>query len=187
MLPKEHWINPVIYVEFAHINGANKSMREIVGHDVEDDQTEPNALTRGDVEKELELKLILSSHVKGWNISENFISEKSLGHDPWEFGYAFGFSRPLAFVPSATPCSFCKENFQVGAEFYGGLGDTKDLSTRNTSHYVAPVLGWKFAENTNLRVSPGFGLNDQSHRFLMRFSLTYEIADFGSKVKKLFR
>ena len=187
LLPKEHWINPVVYVEFAHINEANKSMREIVGHDVEDDQTEPNAITHGEVEKELELKLILSSHVKGWNIAENFIAEKPLGHDPWEFGYAFGISRPLAFVPSGTGCSFCRENISLGAEFYGGLGDTASLTTRNTSHYVAPVVAWKIANNTNVRHSPGFGLNDQSHRFLMRFALTYEIEGFGAKVKKLFR
>jgi hypothetical protein len=187
LLQQEHWINPVLYVEFAHVNEANKSLREIVGHDVEEDQTEPNAITRSEIEKELELKMILSSHVKGWNISENFIAEKPLAHAPWEFGYAFGFSRPLAFVPSGNPCSFCKENVQLGAEFYGGLGDTNDLSLHNTSQYVAPVFAWKFAENANLRVSPGFGLNDQSYRFLMRFSLTYEIEAFGSKMKKMFQ
>lgn len=187
LLPQEHWINPVFYIEFAHVNAANKSMREIVGHDVEADQTEPNQIARPEVEKELELKLILSSHVKGWNIAENFIAEKPLGHDPWEFGYAFGFSRPLSFVPSGKNCSFCKENVQMGAEFYGGLGDSSDLTTRQTSHYVAPVVSWKFAQNANLRVSPGFGLNDQSHRFLMRFSLTYEIEQFGPKLAKMFR
>ncbi len=37
VLPKEHWINPVLYVEFVHVNAADKSLREIVGHDVEDD------------------------------------------------------------------------------------------------------------------------------------------------------
>lgn len=187
LLPRERLFNPVLYVEFAHVNEANKSLREIVGHDVEADQTEPNAITHGEVEKELELKLIVSSHVKGWNIAENFIAEKPLGHDPWEFGYAVGFSRPLAFVPSGTNCSFCRENLQAGVEFYGGLGDTKDLSTRQTSHYVAPVVAWKFADSANVRFSPGFGLNDQSHRFLMRFSLTYEIDGFASKVKRLFQ
>lgn len=185
-LSKEHWINPVIYVEFAHVNEADKSLREIVGHDIEDDQTEPNSISHPEVEKELELKLILSSSAKGWNISENFIAEKPLGHAPWEFGYAFGFSRPLAFVPSANNCSFCKENVQLGAEFYGGLGDTNDLSTQNTSHYVAPVFALQFARNANTRISPGFGLTDQSHRLLLRFSLTYEIEGFGPKLARLF-
>jgi hypothetical protein len=186
-LKREHWINPVLYFEFAHINEANKSLREIVGHDVEENQAEPNSITRGEKEKEIELKLILSSHVKGWNISENFITERPLvSGDPWEFGYGFGFSRPLSFTPSQPGCRFCKENVQLGAEFYGGLGDTDDLSLRNTSHYVAPVFAWQFSENANARISPGFGLNDQSHRLLMRFSLTYEINNFGRKVKNLF-
>ena len=187
-LKREHWINPVLYFEFAHTNEANKSLREVVGHDTEADQTEPNAITRGEVEKEIELKLILSSNVKGWNISENFITERPLvSGDPWEFGYGFGFSRPLTFKPSQPGCKFCKENVQLGAEFYGGLGDTDDLSLRNTAHYAAPVFAWQFSENANVRVSPGFGLNDQSHRFLLRFGVTYEISNFGRKVKNLFR
>ena len=187
LLPREHLINPVFYIEYARVREADKSLREIVGHDVEADQTEPNFITHGEIENELEMKLILSSNVKGWNISENFITEKPLHHAPWEFGYAVGVSRPLSFVPSGTKCSFCRENFQLGAEAYGGLGDSDDLSTSNTSHYLAPVVAWKFADNANLRVSPGFGLNDQSHRFLMRFSLTYEIEGFGAKMKKLFQ
>lgn len=187
MLRREHWINPVLYVEFARVNESNKSLREIVGHDVEGDQTAANAAVHQDVEKELELKLILSSHVKGWNVAENFIAEKPLGHDPWEFGYAFGVSRPLAFVPSGKNCNFCRENMQAGVELYGGLGDSKDFSTRMTSHYIAPTFAWKFAPNANARLSPGFGLNGQSHRYLLRFGLTYEINDFGSKVAGLFR
>ena len=41
-------------------------------------------------ERELELKLILGSNYRGWNISENIIAEKNLSNEPWEFGYAVG-------------------------------------------------------------------------------------------------
>ncbi len=41
------------------------------------------------------MKLILSSNFRDWNISENFIAEKNFAHEPWEFGYAVGASRPL--------------------------------------------------------------------------------------------
>ncbi len=187
LLPTQHLVNPVLYFEFAHINGANKSLREIVGHDVEKDQAEANQLRRPEVEKEVELKLILSSHAKGWNVSENFIAEKPLHNDPWEFGYAFGVSRPLSFVPSGSGCSFCKENIQLGVETYGGLGDSSQFGLRDTSHYLAPVISWRFAQNANARLSPGFGLNDQSHRMLLRFSFTYEIEQFGPKLARLFR
>ena len=32
-LLKEHWINPVLYVEFEDINSADKALLEVVGHD----------------------------------------------------------------------------------------------------------------------------------------------------------
>ena len=41
-LLREHWINPVLYVEFEDINGADKTLREIVGHDGKADLSEPN-------------------------------------------------------------------------------------------------------------------------------------------------
>ena len=85
---REHRINPVLYFEFEDINGANKSILEVVGHDVQADLTGSNAETRAEKKRELEFKLILSSNAKGWNFSENFIAEKNITHAPWEFGYA---------------------------------------------------------------------------------------------------
>ncbi len=83
----EHPVNPVLYVEYENTS-ADKSLREIVGHDGIADFFDPNSESRADVERELELKLILGSNVRGWNISENFIAEKNLTNEPWEFGYA---------------------------------------------------------------------------------------------------
>ena len=90
-----HWINPVLYVEYEDINAADKTLLEIVNHDAVDDLLVPNHLARLERKREVEGKLILSSDYKGWNISENFIAEKNLANDPWEFGYAVGVSRPL--------------------------------------------------------------------------------------------
>src|SRR5262249_26696139 len=87
-LLREHWINPVLYVEFENINGADKTLREIVGHDGIGDQLEPNSETRLEHAREIEGKLILSSNFKGWNVAENIIVEKNLSNEPWEFGYA---------------------------------------------------------------------------------------------------
>ena len=103
----EHWINPVLYAEFEDTS-ADKTIREVVGHDGLPDFLVPNWLARMDKERELELKLILGSNVRGWNISENFIAEKNLAGDPWEFGYAFGVSRPLQLAASARECAFCR-------------------------------------------------------------------------------
>ena len=152
-----------------------------------DDLTAPNAEARAEKKHEIEAKLILGSYYKGWTIAENFIAEKNLGHDPFEFGYAFGVSRPLALAARPERCNFCAENFQAGVEMYGGLGTHEDFGLHETSHYVAPTLAWTLANGTTFRVSPSFGVTDTSARFLLRFGVAYEIGGFGRSVAKLFR
>jgi hypothetical protein len=179
----EHRINPVLYVEFEDINGADKSLKEIVGHDVADDQLVSNSVARQDHQREVETKLILSSNVRGWDISTNLIGEKNLAAEPWEFGYAFGASRPLAFAATPNPCTFCRENFSVGAEVFGGLGTWGQFGVAGTSHYVAPILAWQLPSGAQLMVSPAFGLNGNSHALLVRFTVSYEMEQIG----RLFR
>src|SRR6266852_6701637 len=67
-LLREHWINPVIYVEFENLNGADKTLLEVVGFDSQKDFAAPNAETRREKKRELETKLILSSNWRSWNI-----------------------------------------------------------------------------------------------------------------------
>jgi hypothetical protein len=186
-LKREHWINPILYVEYENINGADKTLKEVVGHDVEEDFAESNAETRRDIEREIELKLLLSSTAKGWNFSENIITEKNLSSGPWEFGYALGISRPLSLKASAKRCSFCRQNFVAGLEMYGGLGDRNSFGLHDTSHYLAPAVAWNMPSGWTLRLSSGFGLNDNSHRFLLRWGISREIAGFGDTVRRLFR
>jgi len=186
VLPREHWINPVLYVEFENINGADKSLLEVVGHDGLEDLLGSNSEARQEKEREIEAKLILSSYVKGWTIAENFIAEKNVRHEPYEFGYAVGVSRPLALAARPDRCNFCRENFQLGVELYGGLGTHADFGLKDTSHYLAPTLGWAMANGTEFRISPGFGLTDTSARFLLRFGVSYEIAQFGRATRHLF-
>jgi len=186
VLKHEHWINPVLYVEYADLNGTDKTLKEIVGHDVEAEFQASNAESRHEHKPELELKLILSSNTKGWNFSGNIIAEKNLSNEPWEFGYALGASRPLSLKGSAKRCSFCGQNFIVGAEMYGGLGDRYSFGLGDTSHYLAPVAGWNLPSGWTLRLSPGFGLNDNSHSFLLRWGISREISGFDQMVRRLF-
>ncbi len=175
LLPRQHWINPVIYVEFEDINGADKSLLEVVGHDGDADFAGSNAETRQEKKRELEFKLILGSNFKGWNISENIIAEKNLAGTPWEFGYAVAASRPLRLLASAKKCVFCAEKFAAGVEMYGGLGDRYTLGLHNTSHYFGPTINWKAPGSMTLSFSPQFGLNDFSVPRLYRFGVSYEI------------
>jgi hypothetical protein len=176
-LLSEHIINPVLYIEYENIS-ADKGLREVVGHDGLPDFLDSNGVARHDVEREMELKLILGSNFRGWNLSENIIAEKNLGGDPWEFGYAWAASRPLALAAKAHECTFCLEKFQAGLEMYGGLGDRDSLGLHNTSHYVGPTLNWTAPNGTTLSFSPQFGLNDYSIPRLYRFGISYEIEQF---------
>ena len=175
LLMKEHAINPVLYVEFANLNGADKVLREFVGFDSWRDLSEPNADARLEKKREFETKLILSRDHRGWNMSGNFIAEKNLAGPPWEFGYAVGASRPLALAASPYDCRFCPENFSAGIEAYGGLGEQHQITLANTSHYIAPCLSWAWPPGLTLRVSPAFGLTSSSNKFLMRFGVSYEL------------
>ena len=180
-LLREHWINPVIYLEFEDINGADKTLLEVVGHDTRDDFLGRN--DRSERKREAELKLILSSNFKGWNVSENLIFEKNLSNEPWEFGYAVGASRPMALKARPQDCAVCPENFALGAEMYGGLGDRYSPGLHNTSHYLAPVVAWQMPNGPTFKASPSFGLNDNSHGFLMRFGVSYEFGQIFHRRK----
>ncbi len=186
LLKHEHFINPVLYVEYENKNGADKILKQVEGHDVESDFLVSNAEARKEHIHEIELKLILSSTFKGWNLTENTLAAKNLSNSPWEFGYALGASRPLALKASAKRCTFCPQNFIGGVEMYGGLGDRHSFGLHDTSQYLAPVLAWNLPSGWALRISPGFGLNDNSHRFLMRWGVSREITGFGSMVSRLF-
>jgi hypothetical protein len=186
-LAREHWINPVLYVEFENLNGADKSLLEIVGHDGAGDLAAPNAEGRIEKEREIEARLILGSYYRGWTIAENFIAEKNLGHEPYEFGYAAGVSRPLALEARPARCNLCAENFQAGVEVYGGLGTWGGFGLRDTSHYVAPTLAWTLENGTTFRVSTGFGISGTSVPFLLRFGVSYEIAQFGRAIQNRLR
>lgn len=177
----EHWINPVLYFEFEDINSADKALLEVVGHDGISDFLVRN--DRSEKEREAELRLILSSNFKGWNVAENMIAEKNLAGDPWEFGYAVGASRPLSLTASANACRFCRENFTVGAELYGGLGDRYSFGLKDTSHYVAPTVAWRLPDGPTFSLSPSVGLNSNSHGMLLRFGVSYEFNQFATRLR----
>jgi hypothetical protein len=185
-LKHEHFINPVIYIEYEHISGADKILKEIEGHDGQADTTDSNAIARQEHKKELELKLLLSKTYKGWNFVENTLAAKNLANEPWEFGYAIGASRPLRLKATPTRCNFCRENVIAGVEMYGGLGDRYSFGLRDTSHYLAPVVAVNLPSDWTLRISPGFGLNDNSYKFLLRWGISREFSGFGDLVGKMF-
>jgi hypothetical protein len=188
LLQREHVVNPVLYIEYEQISGADKILKEVEGHDVEADFADSNSALRREHNHELELKLLLSSHLKACNIVVNPIFTKNLSpSEPWEFAYAVGASRPLGLKARATQCNFCPENFIAGLELYGGLGDAQSAGLHETSHYLAPVVAWNLPFDWTFRLSSGFGLNDNSHRLLLRWGVSREFSGFGAMLQRMFQ
>lgn len=178
-LPREYWINPVLYVEYENINKADKSFLEITGNSSIDTLQVSNAVLRQEIERSIETKLILSSNFKGWNVSENFIAEKAVNEpEDWEFGYALAAAHPLALSASSKTCTFCRQNFNLGAELFGGLGTTSSFGWKQTQQYAAPTLAFNAPHNLTFKFSPEFGLNANSAAVLWRFGASYEIQQF---------
>lgn len=173
-LKGDHPVNPVLYLEFGDISDADKTCLEIVGHDTQSDMAIPNGMSRKQRKHEGELKLILSSDLGKWNVSENFIAEKNLGHAPWEFGYAVGVTRPLRSGSNANPCTFCVQALVSGVEAYGGLGNAEALSLHETSHYLSGLLGWQLPKGVRVSYSAGFGLTSNSLARIYRVGFAYD-------------
>ena len=173
-LKGEHRLNPVLYVEYENITEASRIQKEIVGSGPL--SLEPIDELQQEHAHELEGKLILSSVVRGWNVSENFVFEKNLSAaEGVEFGYSVGVSRSLGGLASGSTCYFCRENFVVGAEAYGGLGSTNERGLADTRHFLAPVVGWHLTSRSTLKASVAFGLTDASDRYLLRVGWAYEL------------
>jgi hypothetical protein len=168
----DHALNPVLYVEYESVNEASRIQKEIVGRGPL--PFEPiNALAE-DHANELEGRLILSSWIGRWNVSENFILEKNFSESEGvEFGYSVGVSRPIA-GSGTDGCRFCLGALVAGVEAYGGLGTTGDASGA-TRQFIAPVLAWHVTSASSLKVSTGFGLTSTSDRVLLRFGYVIEV------------
>lgn len=174
LLMDEHVVNPVLYVEYANTTGADRIAKEIVGFDSWHAFTEPFDEVRHEKEREIETKLILSSNRRGWNVAGNAIAEKNLAGGPWEFGYAFAVSRPLALAAVPYACRLCRENFSAGVELYGGAGEQGNITLSGTAHYIAPTIAWSLPRGVTLRFSPAWGLTAQSNRSFVRFGVAFE-------------
>jgi hypothetical protein len=173
-LRDEHRLTPVLYVEYENINEASRIQKEVVGSgrlpfEPIDELTEEHA-------HELEVKLILSSAIGAWNVSENFIVERNLSQsEGFEFGYSVGVARHLGRLARATNCRVCPENFVVGVEAYGGLGSSEGFARAEQRHYVSPVISWRVSDRSTVKAALGLGLTCNSDHALVRVGYAYEL------------
>jgi hypothetical protein len=165
-------LNPVLYVEYEQTSEASRIQTEVAGTgDLSDD---PLRASLHDRNHELEGKLILSSDLRRWNISENFIVEKNLTlNEGVEFGYSAGAYHLFGPRRNAA-CEMCAGTVGPGIEVYGGLGSTIERSLAETQHYVAPVVAWRAGAHATIKASAGFGMTHTSERALLRVGVILE-------------
>jgi len=169
----EHAINPVFYVEYEDINEASRIQKEIVGRGPL--PFEPLGELSDEHARELEGRLILSSWIGRWNVSENFVAEKNVSENEGvEFGYAVGVSRPLKGSGAET-CRFCPGAFIIALEAYGGLGTTASDASGATRQFIAPVISWNVTRGSMLKASAAFGLTNTSDRLVLRFGYVVDL------------
>lgn len=169
----DHPINPVLYLEYESTNEASRIQKEIVGRGPLD--FEPIRDLAEDHANELEGRLILSSWIGRWNVSENFVVEKNLSAaEGFEFGYTAGVSRALA-GSGTDGCRICAGAIVVGLEAYGGLGTTASDVTGATRQFIAPVIAWHVTNGSTLKFSTAFGLTNTSDKLLLRFGYTIDV------------
>ncbi len=142
LIPRELPVNPLFYIEYEDKNAGDKSLLEVMGHDSISDLQITNAQGHREVEREVEMKLLLSSYVKSWNISENFSVEKAMNRN-WSLGsLAMRLASPAAGeLCGGEELRAVPAEPDAGAEMYGGLGTRDGFGLRATSHYIGPSLG----------------------------------------------
>ena len=94
-----------------------------------------------------------------------------------------GFSRSVTAIACAAVTRAALADAGGSVEVFGGLGDTWSLSTGDTSHYVAPIVGWQLPPG-RLSFSTGFGLTGSSLDRVYRIGWASEIPQFGGLFRR---
>jgi hypothetical protein len=176
LLSGKQWINPVFYTEFENLNGADKTLLEVVSNDKKEIFAIPNDVARWERNRELQNKLILASYFKGFTLAENLIFEKTFSPEPWEFGYTVGISHPLSH--KSGKCSFCADQIPGWRRGVWRPGNHGTVWAADTSHSLAPVITWP-GHGTAFRLSQTFARNSDSAGSLLRSGVSYKVDDFG--------
>ena len=178
-LRSEHWVNPVIYVEYEDHSQADKSFMEITDHQVITDQQISNALLRNSVESAPSKASSSSQATSTASTSPKTSSRKKIS--PMSRGSLATPSEPAAPLASAASphsCRLCRQYFAVGGELFGGLGTRYDFGLKGTSQYAGPTLSYSTPRAFTFTFGPEFGLNANSAQVLWRLKAAYEFSQF---------
>jgi hypothetical protein len=180
------FLNPVLYVEYENLKPDHKYLLEVTGR-----TDTPEGLQR--TKHEIESKLILGQDLsKKLDVAFNWINEANLDTGRWEFGYALGLNYALygeaneeaeehgeneRAERSHASSSWALKEMKIGAEIYGGLGDSTrgfTLDPDVTQQYAELNLRTEFNNGVDIMVGGAAGLTQESERGLLRLMLGYE-------------
>ncbi|MFA5902035.1 MAG: hypothetical protein WC829_23305 [Hyphomicrobium sp.] len=172
LYPYGAFLNPVLNVEYGNPTASHRYLLEAVGRtDAEEE----------DSSHEIESRLILGHDINdGFDIAFNWISDANLNTGNWEFGYAAGLNYTLFDQTArrgAEPGGLGIKEVKLGAELYGGLGDTAlglTLDPQRTEQYAGLNLRAEFENGLHAQVGAALGLTDDSERSLLRLMLGWE-------------
>jgi len=177
LLPYGAFLNPVLYVEYANLRPAKRYLLEVVGRT---DTPEAGASS------EVESRLILGEDISDrFDIAFNWINDANLSAGNWGFGYAAGLNyafferseRARGRREAAQASNWNIKELKLGAEFYGGAGDSTlglTLDPSVTQHYAELNLKSEFGNGLRVQVGGAAGLTRDSERGLLRLMLGYE-------------
>jgi hypothetical protein len=156
----DHFLNPVLYIEYENVNEASRIQKEIVGEGSQ--SRDPLGQLLHEHAHELEGRLIVSKYFRDWEVAGNAILEKNLSEDEGlEYGYAASASKRFGHLTA-------------GLEVYGGLG-VSNPEFEQTRHFVAPILAWRLTKGSVVKGSVGFGVTDASERYLVRLGYSIDL------------
>lgn len=173
-------LNPVVYLEYVNKKEGALFLREAVGRTDEEEHEGGEAHEDEDErEHELESKLILGQDITDrLRVGFNWINEVNLKSGDWEFGYAAGLTYTLYEVEGdAKGRGFDVKEVKLGAELYGGLGDSVKgltLDGSKTEQYAGLNLKTEFANGTMFMVGGAFGLTHDSQDAIFRSMIGVE-------------
>ncbi len=174
-------LNPVLYVEYELEEPESRYIHAVTGRTDGEEEEQLEERT----EHALESRLIVGRDVtKRLNLAFNWINELDFYTGDWKFGYAAGLNSVVQRADDGH-IEFGHRNFggwnieklTLGAELYGGLGDTQlglTLAPEDTQHYAGINLRGDLENHFHFILGGAFGLTADSEDALLRLSAGYE-------------
>ena len=122
LLPREHWINPVFYFEFANLNGVDRSLLEIVNHDGNDDLRQANADARFEKKREIEASSYSAAILRVGRSPKTLSRKRTSSTHRSNSGMPLALAVHLRWRPDRIAATSAPRIFKSAWSFTVGLG-----------------------------------------------------------------